>query len=85
MSPWIAGTVGIGLFLTILWGGSKMLQATAYQQGKADCQIIQMQAQDAQTEKVTAHDKAIDRKTPFSANKRDAIEWLQQYTTSNSY
>lgn len=82
---WILPTLAGIAIVVLIGGGLWELYHISYSNGQLACQASQATGQVKQDTKVKAAYDKVDAKTPFSANKRDAVKWLQQYTTDNGY
>ena len=64
--------------------GTLVLTIGAYfygrHEGSVACELAHAQAQVEVEKKVRKSNAKIDKATPFSADKRTAIEWLLKYT-----
>lgn len=69
----------IGLAVVAFSITQAMALNQAKQRGIAECQQAQVEAQAEHDRKVKKTYDKIDKKTPFGAGQRDAVEWLRQY------
>ena len=63
--------------------GLAFVEYKTYTAGEKAETGIQATAQVKEDIKVRRTNANIDKQTPYTASKRDAIKWLQQYTTDS--